>query len=588
MTEPTAAPPSPSDSMLAGRPALSARSENERRVVYLMLFRLVLITLVLGATLLLWTFLDADISGAGSLSVFVIIGLTYLLTVLYGLALRRGADPARLGHLQLNADLVITTLLVHVTGGVMSAYTFFFPLSIIAAATLRFRAGAITAAVASAVLFISVSLLGWSGLVPMPHASGVNPTQLGVLAMARSLGLNLAAIVGVGFLAVNLGAQLQRTVASLASEREAAADLYTLHEDIVRSLSSGLITVDERDRVLTINGAACELLQVTPAQAIGRPIERIAPGLGTRLSTLPARDSLRRGDMVTTVAGEKLVLGITVSPLRDNQDRVIGRVLNFSDLTDLRKMEKQVKHAERLAAIGTLAAGVAHEIRNPLASISGSIELLSSAPDQDNRPLMEIITREIDRLNQMITDLLDYTNPGPRELVEFDYAAMVCETAEVFQRDPAFAGVDIAIDEGSTTSGLLLLGDPGKLRQVIWNLLRNAGEAALTGSGTVHLRVAEEAGMAVAEVRDDGPGMDEGQISQVFDPFFTTKQGGSGLGLATSHSIITEHGGEIRAHSAGRGKGARFVARIPLERTGSFAEWRRSEAVPAYTGRRDE
>jgi len=576
------------DGPTAVSPRASLRDENERRVVYLMVFRLVLITLVLGATLLLWAFTKADISGVSSLSVFAIIGLTYLLTVFYGLALRRGADPERLGGLQLHADLAITTLLVHMTGGVQSAYTFFFPLSIIAAATLRFRKGAITAAIAGAVLFTSVSLLGWSGLLPMPNASGVDPTQLGVLTMARALGLNLAAIIGVAFLAVNLGAQLQRTVASLASEREAAADLYTLHEDIVRCLSSGLITVDERDRVLTINAAACELLQVTPAQAIGRAIDRIAPGLGDKLSGLPARDSLRRGDMVTTVAGDKLVLGITVSPLRDNQDRVIGRVLNFSDLTDLRKMEKQVKHAERLAAIGTLAAGVAHEIRNPLASISGSIELLSTAPDQDNRPLMEIITREIDRLNQMITDLLDYTNPGPRELVEFDYAAMVCETAAVFQRDPAFAGVDIDIDNGSATSGLRLLGDPGKLRQVVWNLLRNAGEAALSGSGTVHVRITEENGSAVVEVRDDGPGMDEDQTSQVFDPFFTTKQGGSGLGLATSHNIITEHGGEIRAHSEGRGKGARFIVRIPVERTGSFAEWRRSEVVPAYTGRRDE
>ncbi len=576
------------DGSTAASSAVSLRDESQRRVVYLMLFRLVLITLVLGATLLLWAFTKADISGVGSLSVFAIIGLTYLLTVFYGLALRRGADPEKLGRLQLHGDLVITTLLVHVTGGVESAYTFFFPLSIIAAATVRFRSGAITAAIAGAVLFISVSLLGWSGLVPLPHASGVDPTQLSVVGLARALGLNLAAIIGVAFLAVNLGAQLQRTVASLASEREAAADLYTLHEDIVRCLSSGLITVDERDRVLTINAAACELLQVTPGQAVGRTIDRIAPGLGAKLADLPARDSLRRGDMVTNVSGEKLVLGITVSPLRDNQDRVIGRVLNFSDLTELRKMEKQVKHAERLAAIGTLAAGVAHEIRNPLASISGSIELLSSAPDQDNRPLMEIITREIDRLNQMITDLLDYTNPGPRELVEFDYAAMVCETAEVFQRDPAFAGVDVAVDDGSTTSGLLLLGDPGKLRQVVWNLLRNAGEAALSGSGTVRLRIAEDNGSAVVEVSDDGPGMDEGQISQVFDPFFTTKQGGSGLGLATSHNIINEHGGEIRAHSEGRGKGARFVVRIPVERTGSFAEWRRNEGVQAYTGRRDE
>jgi two-component system sensor histidine kinase PilS (NtrC family) len=573
---------------LTNIPAPTAQSEIRRRVTYLMLFRLVLISLVLGLTLTVWWFTDADQTGASSLWVFAIIGATYLLTLIYALALRSGFDATRLGELQLAVDLVITTMLVHVTGGPQSAYTFFFPLSIIGAASVRFRAGALAATVASVVLFTSVSLLAWSGLLPTPAMHGVAPAELSGVDLARSLGLNLAAFAGVGLLAVNLGQQIQQTVASLVSEREAAADLYTLHEDTVRCLSSGLITVDNRERILTINHAACELLATEPTSAIGRPIEKLLPGIDSKLAKLPGRAALRRGDLVTRAAGDKLVLGLSVSPLRDNQDQVIGRVINFSDLTELRKMEKQVKHAERLAAIGTLAAGIAHEIRNPLASISGSVELLaSSPPDADNRPLMEIITREIDRLNAMIKDLLDYASPGPREVVEFDFAAMVVETVQVFEQDPGIAGVTIEVTDGAIREQLYLVGDPAKLKQVIWNLLRNAAEAAATGGAHVSIDIRESAGYAEVEVCDDGPGMDPDEISQVFDPFFTTKEGGSGLGLATSHNIVTEHGGQIQAGSSDQG-GARFTVRLPMGTTGSFAEWRRDAPVQAYNRGRDE
>lgn len=572
---------------LTNIPAPTAQSEIRRRVIYLMMFRLVLISLVLGSTLLIWWVTDADISSASSIAVFVIIGATYLLTVIYGIALQRGVDPGRLGELQTIADLITTTLLVHVTGGAKSAYTFFFALSIIGAATIRFRRGAVITAIASAVLFTGVSLLAWSGLVPEPSTLGIPTAELRGIELARYVGLNLATFAGVGFLAVNLGQQIQQTVASLESEREAAADLYTLHEDIVRCLSSGLITIDERDRVLTINRAACELLRTQPARTVGRPLELLLPGIGAKLARLPRRGSLRRGDLVTRRGDEKIVVGLSVSPLRDNADRVIGRVLNFSDLTELRTMEKQVKHAERLAAIGTLAAGIAHEIRNPLASISGSIELMTSAPDQDNRPLMRIVTREIDRLNVMISDLLDYANPGPRELVEFDVAALVHETVHVFEQDHAFDGVELRITDDSLRAGLLLTGDAGRIRQVFWNLLRNAAQAATDGGANVVVHISEAEGYAVIEVRDDGPGMSADQISQVFDPFFTTKKGGSGLGLATSHNIITEHGGSIEARSP-EGDGARFVVRLPLETTGTFAEWRKDRPVPAYTRSQDE
>ncbi len=550
---------------LTGLPASAAwRDELNRRVLYLMLFRLVLISLVLGVTIILSWLSDVDALSPASLVLFGIIGTTYLLSLIYAVAIRRGIDPMRLADGQVAADLITTCVLIHITGGAQSAYTFFFPLSIIGAATVRFRAGAVTAAAASVALFLAVSVLGW--LEILPHLSGqrVLPSELTGVEFGRAVALNLAAFAGVAVLAYNLGAQIQRTAESLRSERTAAADLATLHGDIVRSLSSGLITVDREGRVLSINQAACDLLETTVLDAIGHRADRVMPGVAARIGDLLQRDS-RRFDLTVERGDRSLILGVSTSSLRDNQNQIIGRVLSFQDLTELREMERQYQRAERMAVIGRLAAGVAHEIRNPLASISGSIELLAPARSEsdDDRRLMEIINREIERLNQMISDLLDYSNPQPRKLIEFDLAVLVSETLQVFEQDRDFGDIEIALTEDSPREGLSVIADPAKLRQVLWNLLRNAAEAATEGGGHVVVRLGREDSNVVIEVKDDGPGLDAEHLERVFDPFFTTKTRGSGLGLATCQNIMTEHGGEILA-AGDPGQGCTFTVVLPI------------------------
>ncbi len=537
-----------------------------QRVLYLMLFRLVLISLVLGITILLAWLSDFDLSAPNSLALFVIIGFTYLMTIIYAVALQRGVDPIRLADVQVAFDLLITSSLVHVTGGAQSAYTFFFPLSIIGAATVRFRVGAVVVAIVSFVSFVSISLLGYWEVLPSLAGQRVLPHKITGVELGRALALNSAAFAGVAVLAYNLGTQVQSTFESLEVERSAAADLFALHEDIVRSLSSGLITADTNDVVVTINQAACEILGVTSRQVLNERIDAVLPGVGEKIAGLDDRSTLSRADLSVVRADEsELKLGLSISPLRDNDDHVIGRILNFQDLTELRAMEAQVRNAERLATIGTLAAGVAHEIRNPLASISGSIELLSASPqaDEDQRTLMGIVTREIDRLNRMIKDLLDYTNPRPRKTVEFDLTELAGETCRVFEQDGNFEGVSVALD---ASDSVVVTADPEKLRQVLWNLLRNAGEAVKDGRGShvdVEIRTATETAMIV--VSDDGPGIASDDLKHLFDPFFTTKSTGSGLGLATCQSIITEHGGSIDVDSPSQpGGGTRFVVRLPM------------------------
>ena len=521
-----------------------------------MLYRVTLISLVLGATAILHWLGDADLTTPSAVAMYQIIGGTYLLTIVYAVALRRVRDVERLAHTQLAVDLVTAALLVHITGGAQSAYTFFFPLTVIGAAVVTTRRATAWVAVGAAVVFVATGLLGWMNVLPVLGGQQLRPQDLTGIELSRSLGLNLAAIIGVSVLALSLSAQLQIASATLAVERTAAADLMTLHSDIVRSLASGLVTVDPSDRVLTINESACEILDTTAEAAVGQPVERVLPGLSSHASIQRGEISLQRD------AEPRLVLGVSVSPLFDHGGAVQGRVVNFQDLTELRKMEESVRQAERLAALGGLAAGVAHEIRNPLASISGSIELLRSMPqaDEDARALMTIVTREIDRLNGLLTDLLDYANPRPLKIAPLDLAELVRDTVRVFQQDRGL-GVAVEVAGEGALPPVEMSGDAAKLRQVLWNLLRNAADAAARGKGHVRVEVQPLAEDVLLRVHDDGPGIAAEHRERIFEPFFTTKLRGSGLGLATVHGLVSDHRGTIRFETDG--DGTCFEVRLP-------------------------
>jgi len=542
----------------------AGRDELRRRVTYLMLFRLVLITMVLGATIVIAWVGDADLTTTHSVILFGIIIATYLVTVGYALRLEQVTRLESFADLQLAVDLLITSLLVHITGGAQSAYSFFFPLSIIGAATVRFRAGALAVAASSAGLFTVISVLGWVEILPAPSGQHVLPADLSTLQFVRALALNLAGMTAVGFLAANLGSQVQRTVRSLESERSAAADLFAVHEDIVRCLSSGLITIDDDERILTANHAALEILGLAKSP-VGQPLRDVSRGLASALPGLVPHAAARRLECEVNVGPRSLVLGLSVSPLVDHRDREVGRIVNFQDLSDLRAMERQVKRAERLATIGTLAAGIAHELRNPLASISGSVELLRATPDEgsEDRALMDIVNREVGRLDALVSQLLDYANPRPPQAVRFDLRSLLEETITVFRQDQSFADVELGLEDSASSEPFWIVADPSKMRQVVWNLMRNAADASRRGGRSVRIALVRSARDAVVEIHDDGPGISDQDLERIFDPFFTTKSTGTGLGLAIVQSIVEEHEGHIAIHTR-PGEGTTFEVRVPV------------------------
>ena len=549
------APQSPADSLIQ-RPELPP-ADFGRRVSRLLLLRTLVVTVVLGLSLWLLSAGPAPARAAVWLQ-SAIIATTYLSSIVFGVLLRIGVDPRKVARPMQAVDLAITSILVYVTGGAQSPYTFLYALSIVSAGALSYRRGATVVTIASISSFLLVAALAWLRAIDVPMS--VRPWEQTAADLARTLGIHVASMIGVGALAFIFGDQLQKGAETLATTRKAAADLFTLHQDIVRSLASGLITIAPDGTVLTANDAACDILGRSVGELSNKPIDSVMPGLWTLLQE--SKGELRRADLTI---GDGLTLGVTVSPLRDVRDQVIGRVVNFSDLTELRRLEQHAHRAERLATVGQLAAGVAHEIRNPLASISGSIQLLKASPaSDDDRALMTIVNREVDRLNVLIGDLLDYANPRPSQPIDFDLDVLVSETLQVALADQAFADIEVATN---IAGPLPIRADSAKLRQVLWNLLRNAADAAAAGGKhvTVSATRGDDDDEARIIVEDDGPGIPADRIANIFDPFFTTKQKGTGLGLATSHAVIAEHGGRIDVDSE-VGKGTKMVVTLPRRR----------------------
>jgi two-component system sensor histidine kinase PilS (NtrC family) len=547
---------SPGDSLMRTPTLAQPATDLRRRVARLLLLRTLVVSVVLGLSLWLLLRSESSLHGAVWLQ-SGIIALTYLSSIVFGVLLRRGFSPKRVARPMLANDLVLTSLLVSITGAAQSPYTFLYALTIVAAGALSYRRGAVIVTLASLGLMIAVALFAWQRVIDLPQSSTVRPWEQSGLDLVRTLGINFAAMIGVGALSFIFGDQIQKGAETLATTRRAAAELLSLHQDNVRSLSSGLITTSPTGVVLTANHAAAEILRTSPSLLVGRSLESVLPGLG---------DVRRAGDLTVPTADDDLVLNVTVSPLRDVRDQVIGRVINFQDLTELRRLEQHARRTERMATVGQLAAGVAHEIRNPMASISGSIELLRANPQasDDDRALMTIVHREIQRLNVLIGDLLDYANPRQQQPVDFELASLIEELAQVARGDQNFADVELAtliVDRP-----LLIFADPAKVRQVVWNLVRNAADAASSGGKHVRIEVRRSGteGATIAVI-DDGQGIPEHLVGRIFDPFVTTKQKGTGLGLATCHAIVAEHGGRIDVETE-VGKGTKMVVTIPGSR----------------------
>jgi two-component system sensor histidine kinase PilS (NtrC family) len=539
--------------------ATTRRQEPDaKKLLWLTFLRAAIVTVLLGSTI------AVHFSGSPAplpAYLYALVATVYLLTLVYIFLLVRRFPYRLQAVLQIGGDVAVYSGLVYMTGGTESAFTFIYSLAIINAAILLYRQGALWTATACTLVFTTLTLLEVTRVLPPFEASLTPPLEVSAATAFNTVFTNGAAFFFVALLSSYLAEQLRAAESALAEAKGGLADLQALSENILRSIADGLCTVAPDGRVDYANAAAREILGREEAALVGRELREIFPDLALELER-GDRSPHYREVAVRRPVGEPVTLGLSASELRDRSESPRGWLLVFRDLSRLKDMETRVQRSERLAAIGKLAADMAHEIRNPLASMSGSIELLGrEAPlSPENQELMGIILTEADRLNQLLTDFLAYARPAPPVATPLDLAVVVEETLRMLQNvRPMGAGLRLVAE---VKGPIPLEADLNQVKQVLWNLLQNALEAMADG-GTLTVRAAPaQGGGATVEVADSGEGIAPEDLGRIFDPFFTTKRHGLGLGLATVHRVVEAHGGRVEVDSA-PGCGSAFTVHLP-------------------------
>ncbi len=495
------------------------------RVTWLTAFRLLATTLLLLILLARVMSRSEPVSGRET-SLFVFIGFVYAFGLLFSLLLRFGRIDFRAAWGQIVADVALSTTLVLSSGGIESPFAFAYSISIIIASVLLLRRGALFAAVLSTLCYLGVL---WFG-----HRD----SEVG-LRMLIEVSIQVTANFLIAFLSGFVAEQLSATGGQLSLRERDLAQLTDLQNRIVSAMPSGLLTCEQDGTVTYVNPAGEQMLGLVTSIR-GRPVEDYLPGVG-RVPAGTWRHELK----APTPTGEK-TLGLTVASL----EAAAGSVLIvFQDLTELRRLETELERIDTLANLGKISAQLAHEIRNPLASMRGSAQMLAedAAKDSVQEKMARLVVRESDRLAALVEEYLRLARPPPPTLALTKLDELVLETVDMLKHDPRTASVLIET-QLSPSSALV---DASQVKQVLINLLRNAVNAVEAKDGTIKVLLSAEkpADAVTLEVWDSAGSIREEHLERIFEPFFSTSQGGTGLGLSTSKAIVQSHGAQFSVRS---------------------------------------
>ena len=538
------------------------------RLSTLIAARVVLVTLLMGSAILI------QISRPGSFPVdpfFALIGLTYALSVFYLATLRFAERHPWLVDLQFGADALLVSAFIHVTGGIASNFSSLYLLPIIAASMIRFRRVAMQVAALSAALYLALVTVQYVDF-DLPLARRFSPAvELPTLRVAQyTVAINLGGFLAVAMLAGSLAESLRSAGARLEDASHAIRDLRAFNEYVINSLLSGLITTDADGRILTFNRAAAAIIGVPASQAIGRDavsVMQIPDAVRARLGALGEGRSLKVDSQHRTPEGRVVDVGLTASTLTFPEGGR-GYLLSFQDVTDVRRLESDARLRQRLAAVGEMAAGIAHEIRNPLASMSGSIQVLrQELPlSEDQAQLMDIVLRESERLNDTIKSFLAYARPQRSAPARLDVRKVLQDTARLL-RNSAEVQSHHVIDAEAPSEPVWCEADESQIRQVVWNLATN-GLRAMGSGGRLLMTVAldetvEGDQCVILKVQDQGCGIVAQDLDDIFQPFRSSFERGTGLGLAVVHRVVTDYNGSIHVSST-VGHGTTVSVRLPV------------------------
>src|SRR5437867_9549315 len=547
-----------------------ADTDLRRKLAWLIGVRAVISTILLGSA----TFVQ--LTSPGSFPVnpfFFLIGLTYGLTLAYAATLRYVGRFRWLVDLQLAGDALIVSAFIYFTGGIVSYFSFLYVLPIVAGSTVHFMRGGLLVSTLSTVLYGGLVLQQYAGDgTELQRVSPLNSIVLPPrLAATYIVGLNVFGFFAVAVLSGSLSEGLRSAGARLRQASTEIADLQALNQHVIDSLPSGLVTTDSQYCVLTFNRGAKVITGIGHHAASGRPIGEVLQLPTPILQALNddlAGDRARRYEIRYKTADGRgeIDLGLGATYLETPGGRA-GFLFSFQDVTKIKKLEHDAAIQQRLAAVGEMAAGIAHEIRNPLASMSGSIQILrQELPlSAEQEQLMDIVLRESERLNQTIRSFLAYARPQRFAIARLDLRRALNDAA-LLLRHSADVGENHVIDVDVPDSELWYEADEGQVKQIVWNLATN-GIRAMAHGGCLRLTGALEpsSGGVIITVKDEGIGIPSEDLDGLFQPFHGSFAKGSGLGLAIVHRIVTDYHGEIQVSSQ-VGVGTTVSVRLPVQR----------------------
>jgi len=519
-------------------------------LAWLVKVRIIILTFLLGIELAIAQLTPS----AFPLRLFVnVILLWYTISIFYVLLLSFWQEYRVQSLLQVVTDLALVSLVVYATGGVDSSFNFLYPLVIIVACILLPRVWAYLTAALAFILYGTVLELTYFEVIP-----SYSTTHPEMKALQAIIFVNLFGYLAVAYLAGLLADKLRQVDVKLKHTSGALQNLQALHENIVQSITGGLITTGLDGHISLVNTAAQKLLERSEEELLGQPVHRLF------LDPLPRVDSDRPHGEVRWLAanGYRKTFRVLGSALAIPEGGTVGYVYTFDDLTEIRRLEREVRMQDRLAAVGRLAAAIAHEIRNPLTSIAGSVSLLTGIPNlsEEQRQLLQIVTRESERLNGIITDFLAYSRGRQYQFKKVDLMPLLEDTLTLLENRLSVENTGIRVERKYACKQAWTQADGDKIKQVFWNFCENAVRALRDG-GTLTVSVEPMEDDWQINFADTGPGMSPQLIEKVFEPFQSQFEGGTGLGLAIVYQIVQAHEGKVWARSK-LGNGSVFVLRL--------------------------